>query len=244
MQQSFSPLELIIEEKRKEDFVKLYGEILRLKNILSAFDEFDNKKILSDREFQDYQSMYIDIYTERRLHQTKKEKESIVDDLVFEIELIKQIEINIDYILQLIRNYQASQQKDLNILEDIRRTMNASIELRNKKDLIEDFIAKLSPHDAVDEEWEKYVQIHKKQDIDAIIESERLNSEKVYQFMENAFRDGGIPETGESVSAILPKISLFDKSNTRAQKRESILGKLKEFFDKYFSISNRFLKKE
>lgn len=244
LQQSFSSLELIIEEKRKEDFVKLYGEILRLKNILSAFDEFDNKKILSDREFQDYQSMYIDIYTERRLHQTKKEKESIVDDLVFEIELIKQIEINIDYILQLIRNYQASQQKDLNILEDIRRTMNASIELRNKKDLIEDFIAKLSPHDAVDEEWEKYVQIHKKQDIDAIIESERLNSEKVYQFMENAFRDGGIPDTGESVSAILPKISLFDKSNTRAQKRESILGKLKEFFDKYFSISSRFLKKE
>ena len=95
---------VIESEKAKKDFIKLYNVILRLKNILSAFDEFVGNEILSERDFQDYHSIYIDLYNEFR-NKNKQDKENINDDIIFEIELIKQVEINIDYILMLIRKY-------------------------------------------------------------------------------------------------------------------------------------------
>jgi len=84
--------------------LKLFGSILRLKNILTAFDDFAGNEILSERNFQDYQSLYLDLYAEFR-STSDADKESINDDVVFEIELIKQVEINVDYILLLVERY-------------------------------------------------------------------------------------------------------------------------------------------
>ena len=94
--------ERILWEKAQKEFIKLYGWILRVRNILTTFDEFIWKWILSERDLQDYHSLYIDLYNEFRKGK-EDEKENINDDLVFEMELIKQIEINIDYIIELIK---------------------------------------------------------------------------------------------------------------------------------------------
>ena len=103
LQSKFPLSEQITGEGNKKEFVILFGNILKIKNILSAFDKFAGNEILSDREFQDYQSIYLDMYQEIRTK--NKEKEIINDDIIFEIELIKQVEINIDYILMKVAEY-------------------------------------------------------------------------------------------------------------------------------------------
>lgn len=90
----------IIGEGAQKDFIRLFGAILRLKNILTSFDDFVGNEILSERDFQDYQSVYIDLYQDFTKGKDA-DKENINDDIVFEMELIKQIEVNIDYILSI-----------------------------------------------------------------------------------------------------------------------------------------------
>lgn len=94
----------IIGEQAQKDFIGLFGAILRMRNILSSFDEFIGNEILSERDMQDYQGRYNDLYDEWRTRRKDAEKEDITDDIVFEIELIKQVEINIDYILLLVKS--------------------------------------------------------------------------------------------------------------------------------------------
>lgn len=229
--------QIIIGEQNQKDFVRLYGGVLRLKNILTTFDEFTlEQAILSDRDVQDYHSMYIDLYTEFR-KTGDGEKENINDDIIFEIELIKQVEINIDYILGLIKKYHLDHTKNKEILSDINKAIDSSIELRNKKDLIEQFIACLDIHSTVDEDWQKFVEKKKIEELDKIIESEDLDREETYKFVQNAFRDGNVPMTGTAISSILPPISIFSPGGERLQKREGILSKLLSFFEKFFDIS-------
>ena len=150
---------VLASETAKKDFVRLYGAILRVKNILVSFDEFVGNEILSPRQFQDYQSMYIALYNEMR--PARGSVENVNDDLVFEMELIKQIEINIDYILLLIRKYRDGQMQDKEIVISIAKAIDSSLELRNKKNLIEAFLASLTPNGDIDEEWRAFVAARK-----------------------------------------------------------------------------------
>ncbi|MDO5650469.1 MAG: type I restriction endonuclease subunit R, partial [Gallicola sp.] len=136
--------QMIIGEQAQKEFIKLYGTILKFRNILSTFDEFIGKEILSDRDVQDYHSMYINLYQEFR-KKSQGDSENINDDIVFEMELIKQVEINIDYILELIRRYHEGNSADVEIMVTISKAINSSVELRSKKDLIENFIQSLTP---------------------------------------------------------------------------------------------------
>ena len=222
------------EEKQKV-FIKLYGKILRLKNILNAFDEFAGNEILTTREFQDYHSLYIDLYNEFRKG-TDSEKENINDDIVFEMELIKQVEINIDYIINLIKEYHQIQSKDETILV-INKAINSSIELRNKKDLIEQFIGSLKASAEVEEEWVAFVKKKKIEELDKIINDENLKPEETYNFIKNAFRDGGIPTIGTELSKILPPTPRFRKDDPLAKKKQSVTQKLTQFFNRFFDIS-------
>jgi len=115
--------ERIVGEQNQKDFIKLYGAVLRVRNILTTFDEFAGNEILSARDVQDYHSMYIDLYNEFR-KSTDGEKENVNDDIVFEMELIKQIEINIDYILGLIRMYHEDHTKNKELLIDINKAID------------------------------------------------------------------------------------------------------------------------
>lgn len=229
--------EMIIGEQNQKDFIRLYGGILRIKNILTTFDEFTAQQaILSDRDVQDYHSMYIDLYNEfRKIGDS--EKENINDDIIFEIELIKQVEINIDYILGLIKKYHLDHTKNKEILSDINKAIDSSIELRNKKDLIEQFISSLDIHSVVDEDWQKFIEKKKIEELDKIIENDNLDKDATYAFVKNAFRDGGVPMTGTAISNILPPMSIFSPNGERLQKRESILDKLLSFFERFFDIS-------
>ena len=228
--------ERIVGEENQKDFIRLYGNILKVRNILSTFDEFVGKEILTDRDVQDYHSMYIDLYNEFR-GQNKGDSENVNDDIVFEMELIKQVEINIDYILELIKKYHAGHQKDKEIIVSIRKAIDSSVELRNKKDLIEQFIASLNPSTIVDKDWRSFIEEKKLEELNKIIEDENLNTVETYKYIGNAFRDGYIQETGTAITKVLPPVSRFSKTGERTKKRETVLMRFKAFFNRFWDIS-------
>lgn len=223
----------ILGEEAEKDFIRLYGAILRLRNILTSFDDFEGNEILSERDFQDYQSIYIDLYQEYRKG-ADGDKETINDDIVFEIELVKQIEVNIDYILMLVAKYQQSNCKDKSILTTIDKAINSSIELRSKKELIERFIEQVNVSTKVDEDWRKFLHERKEADISAIIEEEKLKPEETRRFIDNAFRDGMLKTTGTAIDKIMPPVSRFGRG--RAEKKQGIIEKLMIFFEKYLGL--------
>lgn len=224
----------IIGEQNQKDFIKLFGTILRLKNILTAFDNFQGNEILSNRDFQDYQSVYIDLYQEFTKDKTA-DKEKINDDIVFEIELIRQIEINIDYILMLVANYHASNCEDKSILVSIDKAVNSSIQLRSKKELIENFINTVNGSTKVDEDWRKFVHEQKTTDLEALISDEKLKADETKRFIDNSFRDGSLKTTGTDIDKIMPPASRFGSGN-RTAKKQGVIEKLMKFFEKYFGL--------
>ncbi len=228
--------ERIIGEQEQKEFIKLYGAVLRVRNILTTFDEFSGNEVLSERDVQDYHSMYIDLYNEFR-KTIDEDKENINEDLVFEMELIKQIEINIDYVLGLIRMYHEDHTKNRELLIDINKAIDSSVELRNKKDLINQFITSLDVHSGVDEDWKKFVEEKKIEELDKIIVSENLDHDATYAFIKNAFRDGVVETTGTAITKVLPPVSRFSATGERSQKKETVLEKLNSFFERFFNIS-------
>ncbi len=219
----------IIGEQKQKDFIKLYGNILRLKNILSAFDQFAGNEILPERDFQDYQSVYLDLYQAYR-PKTDGDKENINDDITFEIELIRQVEINIDYILMLVMKYHESNCKDKSILGTIDRAIDSSIQLRSKKDLIHGFISTVNAATDVDRDWQSYVQQQKQQELEQIIAEEKLKPTEAQRFIANAFRDGALKTTGTDIDQILPPVSRFGGGN-RTEKKKTIIQRLAQFFE-------------
>ncbi len=235
LQERFPVGERIVGEQNQKDFIRLYGAILRVRNILVTFDDFVGNEILSPRDIQDYHSMYIDLYAEFRKG-TEDTKENINDDLVFEMELIKQIEINIDYVLGLIKKYHEDHTKNRELLLDINKAIDSSIELRNKKDLINQFISSLDVHSVVDDDWQKFVEGKKVDELEQIIASEGLDHDATYAFVRNAFRDGSLATTGTAITKVLPPVSRFSPDGERTKKRESVLTKLTGFFERFFDI--------
>ncbi len=236
LQDKFPLDEPIVGEQNQKDFIKLYGAILKIKNILSTFDEFTGNEILTARDVQDYHSMYINLYNDFRL-KDKGDSENVNDDIVFEMELIKQVEINIDYILQLIRKYHQGHLKDKEIIISISKAIGSSPDLRNKKELIEQFIDSLTPETNVDSDWHAYVDAKKLEELNGIITAENLDKDETYKFINNAFRDGFVQSTGTAISKVLPPVSRFSPTGERTKKRDTVLDKLREFFSKFWDIS-------
>ena len=225
----------IIGEDNEREFIKLFGRILKLRNILRCFDDFESDSSVSVRDLQDYQSIYIDLYQDYA-KKSDIEKERINDDIVFEIELIKQVEVNIDYILMLVAKYHESNCEDKTILANINKSIDASVELRSKKALIEGFVAQMTVKTDVEKDWKDFVKKQKEQDLEAIIKDEKLKHDEAQKFIENSFRDGGIKTTGTDLDKILPPISRFSGGSNRALKKQTVIDKLKDFFEKYFGL--------
>lgn len=226
----------ILGEQKEKDFISLWGAILKMRNILTSFDEFIGNTIISDRDIQDYQSNYLDLYNKWR-RKEDAEKENINDDIVFEIELVKQVEVNIDYILILVSKYHASNCEDKEILVDINKAINSSIQLRSKKELIENFIETVNTSTNVDKDWNKFVDEQKESELNAIIEEENLNKEETKRFIDNSFRDGELRTFGTAIDNILPPTPLFGAgANNRQTKQQTIIEKLSKFFEKYLGL--------
>ena len=224
----------IVGEKAEKDFIASIGNILRLRNILSSFDTFAGNEILSERDFQDYTGMYVDLYQKYK-QKDDGEKESIKDDIVFEMELVKQVEVNIDYILMLVAKYHQSNCEDKEILGTIDKAIKSSLALRSKKELIDGFISKINADTNVMDDWGKFVKEQKEIDLKKIINDENLNEEETRKFLDNAFRDGQVKTNGTDIEKILPPMRRFGGGN-RAEKKENIIVKVKKFFEKYFGL--------
>lgn len=221
-------------EQNQKDFIRLFGTILRLKNILTAFDNFPGNEILSSRDFQDYQSVYIDLYHEFTKDKTA-EKEKINEDIEFEIELIRQVEINIDYILMLVAKFHESNCEDKSILVSIDKAIGSSIQLRSKKELIENFIETVNSSTKVDEDWRRFIHEQKETELATLISEEKLKQEETKKFINNSFRDGALKTTGTDIDKIMPPASRFGGGN-RAAKKQNVIDKLMQFFEKYFGL--------
>ena len=224
----------ILGEQSQKEFIRLFGAILRLKNILTAFDRFAGNEILSIREFQDYQSVYIDLYQELT-RDRESDKEKINDDIIFEIELIRQVEINIDYILMLVAQYHASNCEDKNVLVSIDKAINSSLQLRSKKELIEHFIETVNASTKVEADWREFVRVQKETDLEAIISGEKLKQVETRKLVDNSFRDGVLKTTGTDIDKIMPAVSRFGGGN-RAVLKQGVIEKLMAFFEKYFGL--------
>lgn len=229
--------EPIIGEQAKKDFIVSVGNILRLRNILSSFDKFKGNEILTERDFQDYIGTYTDLYEEFKPRRDNGEAESIKDDIVFEMELVKQVEVNIDYILMLVAKYHKSNCTDKEILGSIDKAIKSSLTLRSKKELVDEFISRINTNTDVMNDWNKFVQQQKETDLKNLIIEKNLNEIETRKFLENSFRDGQVKETGTDIEKILPPMRRFGGSN-RTEKKETIIKKVKKFFEKYFGIGD------
>ena len=240
LKQRFPIAQMIVGEQNKKEFIRLYGQILKVRNILSSFDKFKEDMLLTPRELQDYHSIYIDLYNGFR-EKNNGEKVDVSDDVVFEMELIKQIEVNIDYILALIKKYHNSNMQDKEIRININKAVMASPDLRNKKDLIEQFIDSLNGTSDVYRDFSDFMNSKKKEELDIIIVDENLDKEGTYKFVEDAFEKGIIETEGTGISSILPPMSRFSKTNDRQTKKKNVISKLLDFFDKFFVLTNTFM---
>jgi len=237
LQTDFPIEKQIIGENAQKYFISLYGAILKVKNILTAFDEFAGNEILTERDFQDYHSIYINLYSQFRA-QVKGESVIVNDDIIFEMELIKQINVNIDYILELIVKYHDSNLTDKEILISIQKAVNSSIELRNKKDLIEQFVNSMTPETDIYNDWGNFVEKKKTEELNNIISELNLNKPETEQFINNAFKFGYISDMGTAITKVLPPINPFAPNSNYSAVKENVFYTLKQFFDKYYDISN------
>ncbi|NCD21250.1 MAG: type I restriction endonuclease subunit R, partial [Actinobacteria bacterium] len=233
----YPPGQLVVGEENQKQFIALFGAILRLRNILTSFDDFTGNEILTPRQLQDYQSLYLDLYANWRTV-TVADKETINDDVVFEIELIKQVEVNVDYILMLVRQYLETHggPGDVEVRAAITRAVDSSPTLRNKKDLIEQFVDSLTVDADVDTRWKEFIAAKRAEDLGRIITEENLRPDETQAFIQRAFRDGAIPTAGTAITRILPPVSRFTPANHHATKKQTVLQKLVEFFSRYFGL--------
>ena len=234
LQNEFPEGQTILGEDAERRFVALFGSLLKSINILSAFDQFEGRHIITDRQLQDYQSNYLDLQEKWR-RRRPGDKENINDDLVFETELIRQVEINIDYILLLVQKYHDSNCTDKEILVNISKAIGSSIQLRSKKELIENFIGSVNADTDVEKSWKDFVRQRKDEDLKEIIDSEHLKPQETRTFIDNSFRDGQVRTTGTDIDRILPPMSRFGGGN-RQEKKKSVIDKIQAFFERYFGL--------
>lgn len=232
------PLGTLIEgENAQKAFIRLLGAILRLQNILTSFDEFAGNEILTERQNQDYRSIYLDLYAEFR-KDGESEKESINEDIVFEIELVKQVEINVDYILMLVQKYrdERGDGDDKELRAEISRAVDSSPSLRNKRDLIEDFVDRVSAKGDVDDEWQRYIAERRESELSQIIEDENLRPEETRNFVDTSFREGSLRATGTAITKVLPPVSRFSAEGGHGEKKQRVLAKLGAFFERFLGL--------
>ena len=227
-------------EANVKKFVTLFGEILRRLNVLRVFDEFsddrDNKQILKDIELQDYKSWYLDFYDQLR-GRHKGEAENINDDIVFEMDTIRQFDVNLDYVLQMVERYHASNCKDRELFGQIMRALDASVTLRPKRELIRAFVASYNASGAPD--FAAFVAKRFDEDVAALCDAYGMDRAAVREFLGNALSVGFLPTTGSDVQAVLPPMSKFGGASAldaHDRKRAAIMGELERLFEAYRGI--------
>ena len=222
----------LASEKAQKEFVKLFGQVLRMRNVLKSFVEFKDGRHLTSRERQDYESYYLDVREQRRKEQSTKT--SVVDDLCFEVELIRQDEIGIDYIRSLLNRHAEEGTLDDEAKEDLYAKMDSSLGLRSKRKLIEAFVEKVlgRPGQAMD--WDTFVRQHKDEALDQIIASENLWPDRARDFVDRSLRNGTVQTAGSEFAKLLKGQGLFgDQAKKRQESKARVAEKLNDLVATY-----------
>ena len=270
----------IVKEKDKKEFVKLFGEYLRVENILQNYDEFTNLKdlqtvdlsdpeavqqfkethyvsdediaamqkfeVLPDRVAQDYRSTYNDIRDWLRREKSGKEaEESTVDwdDVVFEIDLLKSQEINLDYILELIFEHNKKTKNKSDLIDEVRRLIRASIGNRAKESLIVDFINE-TDLDSIEEKanildaFYAYANEKKTAEATELISEEGLNEEAAKRYISNSLKREFASDNGMELNELLPKMSPLNPQYLT--KKQNVFQKLVSFVEKFKGVGGQF----
>lgn len=245
LREAFPPGKEPVGEEEEADFAKTFGAILRLRNVLTSWDQFEGDgehpgdDPIDPKTLQDYQSVYVDLYQKLRGHD-KAELDDIVADLTFEVELVRQVEVNVDYILMLVEKYHQTNCQDKTIVADIDRAIASSLQLRDKKDLIDEFVASLTPESDVQEDWKRFVEERRDEELDQIIEEQRLRPEETREFVEQAFQDGRVETDGTAIKDIMKPVSRFAKKGASyGEKKQTLIDRLQEFFNRFKDIVPR-----
>lgn len=221
------------DEKEKE-FISLFNKIIKLQNILSAFDEFDTNNSLDEALKQDYQGQYITLYNKFR---PDNEKTPINDDLIFEIELIKQVEVNVGHILFLLKQYQNQQNQEYKT--KILKSIESSVSLRNKIDLLRGFLELIEAtknNKNFDKLFKDFIQEKYINEFNKITEEEKLDRKIVNEFMQTSFKNNRFQEVGKDIDNIITHIPLFSTGEEQVaneKKRQNIIYKLKNLFERF-----------
>ncbi len=270
----------IVKEKDKKEFVKLFGEYLRVENILQNYDEFTNLKdlqkidltdlaavekfkethyvtdediaamqkfeVLPDRVVQDYRSTYNDIRDWLRREKSGKEAEESTidwDDVVFEIDLLKSQEINLDYILELIFEHNKKTKNKSDLIDEVRRLIRASIGNRAKESLIVDFINE-TDLDSIEEKanildaFYAYANEKKTAEATELISEEGLNEEAAKRYISNSLKREFASDNGMELNELLPKMSPLNPQYLT--KKQSVFQKLVSFVEKFKGVEGQF----
>ena len=244
---SLNKLKDLASEKERKEFIKLMGALLKMQNLLTSFDEFTMDKVKVDDEvdfnefkMQDYLGWYNSHYEKYKQDKELEggKSESIEDDVVYELELVKQVSIGIDYILALVAQYHQTNCQDASIRVKIAKALDASPDLKDKRELVERFVDSQTPDgENVLDKWEAYVIEQRKQELEQIIADENLKSEETHRFMQQSFEDGYVTTNGLAVTNLLPPMPLFGAgAGKRAAKKKSVIEKLEAFFKKFFNL--------
>ena len=279
LNEKFPNPEVIVTERDKKEFTKLFGEYLRVENILQNYDEFTHLKalraidindsnaveafkedyfvtdediaamqaikVLPDRTIQDYRSTYNDIRDWLKREKSGKESEESKidwDDVVFEIDLLKSQEINLEYILELIFEHNKKNKDKASLIEEIRRVIRASIGNRAKESLIVDFINETDLdviQDKVNivDSFFEYAQGRQKIEAIELIADENLNEEEAKRYMTTSLRREFASENGTELNAILPKMSPLNP--LYLTKKQSVFQKIASFVEKFKGVGGQ-----
>lgn len=219
-----------LEGNDLKNFVKTFRDLLRLLNRITTFTEFNYKDLsLPEQEIEDYKSKYIDIYKPPMI---TGEKASVLEDIDFEIELLRRDDINVEYILKLLKELRPNTpgfEKDKQFILD---TMGKDLNLRSKIDLIDRFIeeniVQTNENINTKEKLEEYMDQEKKTAIDELISEENLNAEKTANIIKE-YEFSGKLKTGDVGKLFTEKLILKEKKRKEEQLKEEIL----ELIDKY-----------
>jgi type I restriction enzyme, R subunit len=224
----------LVWEDAQLQFVHLFRELLRIKNILITFSDFSHKTLnIDEQTFEDYKSKYLDIY-DRVRQESSKEKVSILEDVDFELELIRRDEINIDYIIALLTNLlwatTSNKSRQKKAILDI---IQSDPILRSKKELIEKFIEEnlsgIKDGDEISSEFEKFMQIQKNEHFIKLCEEEWIDREQFSEILSTYLYTGKMPIIEDVVKTKMSPVRLAE----RKPFYEKILGKLKDFVEKF-----------
>ncbi len=224
------------DERADKEFVQAFRQVLRLRNVIVSFADFDYVHVnIDEQTLENYKGKYLDVYDKVKSDH-EKEKVSILDDIDFELELTRRDEVNVSYILRLIaRMVGADEEKQISLKKTISDTMANTAELRNKRELIERFIEstlpKITESSDVEGEFAEFISEEQVKEFKQLCQEEGLDSEKTQSILDRYISTGRIPRDHELAEIMVARPSILQRESVLTRTRARIVGFIDTFIE-------------